>query len=153
VTPADLAWLRRSIELSARARAEGHHPFGTVLVDAQGRLIAEGMNRSREDATAHSEMVALRLAAGEAARLQGATMYCSTEPCAMCAGAAYWAGIARVVFALSEAGLLRLTGSHHENPTFSLPCREVFARGQRAVQVEGPLLEDDAAKPHCGFWR
>ena len=70
----------------------------------------------------------------------------------MCAGAIYWASIGRVVYALSERRLLLLTGDNEENPTFSLPCREVFARGQRRVEIVGPLLEDEAAKPHEGFW-
>jgi len=70
----------------------------------------------------------------------------------MCAGAIYWCGIGRVVYALSEHKLLGLTGDHPENPTFALPCREVFARGQRSVEVAGPYLEDEAAVPHYGFW-
>ena len=110
------------------------------------------MNASSTDRTAHAELRALRFAAGEPERLKGATLYSSAEPCAMCAGGAYWAGVGRVVYALSEQRLLSLTGSHPENPTLSLPCREVFARGQRAVKVEGPMLEDEAAQVHSGFW-
>jgi len=63
----------------------------------------------------------------------------------MCAGAVYWSGIARVVYALSEIKLLALTGNHPENPTLSLPCRDVFAHGQRRIEVVGPMLEDEAA--------
>jgi hypothetical protein len=48
--------------------------------------------------------------------------------------------------------LLALTGNHPENPTLSLPCRDVFAHGQRPIDVLGPLLEDEAAEPHVGFW-
>jgi tRNA(Arg) A34 adenosine deaminase TadA len=70
----------------------------------------------------------------------------------MCAGAVYWCGIGRVVYALSEHRLLQLTGDHPENPTFSLPCRDVFARGQRPIEVLGPLMEDEAAQAHAGFW-
>ena len=84
--------------------------------------------------------------------LAGATLYSSAEPCAMCAGAIYWCGIGRVVYALSEHALLGLTGDHPENPTFSLPCREVFARGQRPIEVVGPALEAEAAAAHAGFW-
>ncbi len=54
---------------------------------------------------------------------------------------------------VSEARLRTLTGDHPANPTLALPCREVFARGQRAIVVVGPLLEDEAAAPHLGFWR
>ena len=70
----------------------------------------------------------------------------------MCAGAIYWTGIGRVVYALPETGLLAFTGSHRENPTLDLPCREVFARGQRPVAVSGPFLEEEAAAVHQGFW-
>jgi tRNA(Arg) A34 adenosine deaminase TadA len=81
-----------------------------------------------------------------------ATLYSSAEPCAMCAGGIYWSGIGRVVYALSEHRLLEITGAHPANPTLSLPCREVFARGQRHIEVLGPLLEDEAAEVHRGFW-
>jgi tRNA(Arg) A34 adenosine deaminase TadA len=79
-------------------------------------------------------------------------MYTSTEPCSMCSGAIYWGGISRVVYGLSEAGLLTLTGSHENNPTMSLPCRDVFAHGQGSVTVVGPALEDEARSVHDGFW-
>jgi tRNA(Arg) A34 adenosine deaminase TadA len=151
--PRDIEWLRRAIALSQRARTEGHHPFSAILVDVAGTMIAEAMNASSTDRTAHAEMLALRKAAAEpVGRLHGATLYCSAEPCAMCAGGAYWAGVGRVVYALSEEKLRMLTGNHPENPTLSLPCREVFARGQRAVEVLGPLLESEAAAAHLGFW-
>ena len=88
-----------------------------------------------------------------AARLRSSTLYTSAEPCAMCAGAIYWCGIGRVVYALSEHQLLGLTGDHPENPTFALPCREVFARGQRRIEVTGPCLEEEAAAAHAGFWQ
>jgi tRNA(Arg) A34 adenosine deaminase TadA len=71
----------------------------------------------------------------------------------MCAGAIYWAGIARVVFALPEDDLRELTGANPLNLTLALPCREVFARGQREVQVLGPLGDREKAKAvHAGFW-
>jgi len=58
-----------------------------------------------------------------------------------------------VVFALSERRLLTMTGHKPENPTLFLPCREFFARGQRTIEVIGPLLEDEASAVHAGFWR
>jgi tRNA(Arg) A34 adenosine deaminase TadA len=70
----------------------------------------------------------------------------------MCAGAIYWAGIGRVVFGLSERSLKTITGDHTENPTLDLPCRMVFAAGQRPTEVAGPLLEDEAAALHEDFW-
>ncbi|MNE90713.1 Guanine deaminase [compost metagenome] len=106
------------------------------------------------DPTQHAELVAVALAAKVLSpdELALCTLYTSAEPCCMCAGAVYWTGIGRVVYALSEHALLGLTGAHPENPTFSLPCREVFARGQRQVEVLGPMLESEAATAHDGFW-
>ena len=73
----------------------------------------------------------------------------------MCAGTVYWAHIGRVVYGAEEAALLALTGDHPENPTLSLPCREVFARGQKAIEVIGPVLEvaDELVATHQGFWQ
>ena len=106
------------------------------------------------DMTGHAE----RLLATQASKqfdtdiLAGSTLYTSAEPCAMCAGAIYWTGIGRVVFGLTERRLKSLTGDHAENPTLDLPCRTVFAAGQRHIEVIGPLLEDEAAALHFGVW-
>ena len=56
---------------------------------------------------------------------------------------------------MSEARLIELTGNHGANPTLDLPCREVFARGQKTVQVQGPIaeVEDGIAALHRRFWR
>ncbi len=151
----DCHFLAEAIALSQRSRELGHHPFAALVVSANGQVLAAEMNGSAGDRTAHAEMKALRRAAEQAgpAALTGATLYSSAEPCAMCAGGAYWAGITRVVYALAESSLLDLTGSDPQNPTLSLPCREVFARGQRAIEVTGPAMEDAARAPHLGFWR
>jgi tRNA(Arg) A34 adenosine deaminase TadA len=153
----DLIYLRRCIALASEARAAGQHPFGAIVVDEDGEVIVEAKNHVRPpdgDPTQHAEVRAAGMAAKLASpeRLAKATLYTSTEPCCMCAGAIYWANIGRVVYALSEKKLYEMTGANPENPTLSLPCREVFARGQRRVEVVGPLLEDEAMKPHLGFW-
>lgn len=72
----------------------------------------------------------------------------------MCAGAIYWANIGRVVYGMTERRLLQLTGSNEQNPTLDLPCREVFARGQRNIEVIGPIpeVEEEAAAVHVGYW-
>ena len=70
----------------------------------------------------------------------------------MCSGAIYWTGIGRVVYGMSESDLKAFTGSHPENPTLDLPCRTVFAAGQRKVDVIGPLLAEEAAALHEGVW-
>jgi tRNA(Arg) A34 adenosine deaminase TadA len=153
---ADLARLRDAIALSEAARAAGRHPFGALVVGADGAVLARAGNESAagDDPTAHAETLAIRRAAAAhgTAALAGGTLVTSAEPCAMCAGGAYWAGLARVVYGLSERRLRSLTGAHPDNPTLDLPCREVFASGQRRVEVRGPLLEDEAAAVHDGFW-
>jgi tRNA(Arg) A34 adenosine deaminase TadA len=156
-TEHDLLHLRRCIALAAEARAAGQHPFGALVADENGRVLAEAQNQARPpsgDPTQHAELRAVRQAAKmfSPGQLAKATLYTSTEPCCMCAGAIYWANLGRVVYGLSEHGLYLLTGANEENPTLSLPCREVFARGQRRVEIVGPLLEEEAAKPHEGFW-
>lgn len=158
LSPQDEQHLRYCIALSLRVRDSGKHPFAAIVVDAAGKIVAEAGNDSlppEGDPTRHAELVAAGLAAKRLSpeQLAGATLYTSAEPCAMCAGAIYWCGIGRVVYALSEHKLLGLTGDHPENPTFALPCREVFARGQRRIEVTGPCLEEEAAAPHAGFWQ
>jgi tRNA(Arg) A34 adenosine deaminase TadA len=155
---ADSLYLRRAIALSERARTNGRHPFAALIVAPSGEVLAAAENRAIGpdcDATGHAELEAVRAASRHHSpeALAAATLYSSAEPCAMCAGAIYWSGIGRVVYGLSEGRLLALTGNHPENPTLRLPCREVFARGQRAIEVIGPFLEDEAAAAHAGFWR
>lgn len=157
LTARDEEFLHRAIALAEEARARGRHPFAALVVGNQGTAIAEGINNSMPpngDPTQHAELVAAAAAARAVTpeELAEATLYTSAEPCAMCAGAIYWTGIGRVVYALSETRLLDLTGNHPENPTLSLPCREVFARGQRPVEVVGPALINEAAAAHVGFW-
>lgn len=151
----DLNQLRRAIALAQTARDNGQDPFGAVLLGADGTLLAEARNtvQAEQDITAHAEVNALR-AAGRAHGLEalaGATLYASTEPCAMCAGAAFAAGVGRVVFGLREADLPRARGGPLPWVPVQLPCAEVAARGRRAMAVEGPLLAEQAALPHQGL--
>ena len=157
VRPYDEALLRRAFNVARQAREGGDHPFGSVLADAEGKLIMEqgnGFTSEGQDRTGHAE----RLLASRAARaydlgfLAGCTVYTSAEPCAMCAGAIYWAGIGRVVYGQSEKALKAQTGAHEQNPTLDLPCEIVFRAGQRPTEILGPLLEEEAAALHADFW-
>jgi tRNA(Arg) A34 adenosine deaminase TadA len=153
----DEVFLRRSFAVARRAVTHGNHPFGAILVDQGGNVLIEAENgyMPAHDGTAHAE----RLLATQACTtlspdiLSKATLYSSAEPCAMCAGAIYWAGIGRLVYALSEHRLRAVTGNHPENPTLDLPCRKVFESGQRATEVIGPMLEDEAEAVHEGAWK
>src|SRR3974390_1481588 len=150
----DETLLRRAFEVARRSRANGDHPFGALLAGPDGAILREqtnGYSAEGGDMTAHAERLLATWASRthEASFLARCTLYTSAEPCAMCSGAIYWAGIGRVVYGQSEAALRRLTGAHPENPTLDLPCRAVFAAGQRPVEVTGPLLEDEAGLLHA----
>jgi tRNA(Arg) A34 adenosine deaminase TadA len=152
----DEDYLRLTIRIAQDARAAGNHPFGAILVGPDGAVLMQAGNAHgvAGDRTGHAERVLMTQAsiAYTADFLAGCTMYASAEPCAMCAGAAYWAGVGRVVYGLSEDDLRTLIGPHPENLTMNLPCRIVLGAGQRPVTVVGPLLEAEARAVHDGFW-
>ena len=154
--PQDETLLRRAFALARAARDKGDHPFGALLADPDGAILMEqgnGYAQEGNDRTAHAErLIAGRAKIYEMGFLARCTLYTSAEPCAMCAGAIYWAGIGRVVYGQSEADLKAMTGDHPENPTLDLPCRIVFAAGQRPTEVVGPLLATEAAALQAGAW-
>ena len=151
----DESHLLAAVELARRAREKGNHPFGAVLVDQAGAAILEAENTvlTDHDCTSHAELNLVRAASRhlDEATLGGCSLYASTEPCAMCAGAIYWSGIGRVVYALSGAAL-RAMVEGGEEAELALPCRDVFARGGRTIEVSGPHLETEARTVHEGFW-
>ncbi len=106
----DLHWMRAAMDQSQDAYGRGDWPTGAVLV-RDGRLLGAGQNRqvSRGIVTEHAETDAIRAAQAAHGPLstRGATLYCTMEPCPMCAGALKLAGIARVVLALRHATLQR----------------------------------------------
>jgi tRNA(Arg) A34 adenosine deaminase TadA len=155
--PYDEKFLRQAFDVARRSREAGDHPFGSVLADGEGKLLMEqsnGFTSEGRDRTAHAEKLLASLAARayDLAFLSRCTLYTSAEPCAMCAGAIYWAGIGRVVYGQTERALKAQTGAHEENPTLDLPCEVVFSAGQRPTEVVGPLLEDEAAELQADFW-
>jgi tRNA(Arg) A34 adenosine deaminase TadA len=147
--------LRHANRIAQAALDAGHHPFGALLVAPDGQTVL--LEQGNVSAVEHAEAVLARAAAQrfEPAYLWGCTLVTTVEPCAMCAGTQYWAHIGRLVFGLEERALLAITGAHPENPTLDLPCRDVFARGQKAMQVTGPLreAEEEIAALHRTFWR
>ena len=147
--------LRRANEVARAALAEGRHPFGAVLVAGDGETVL--LTQGNVDSVNHAEAVLARTAAQrfDVATLWACTLVTTVEPCAMCAGTQYWAHIGNLVYGMSESRLLAMTGDHAENPTLDLPCREVFARGQKPLLVIGPVPEVEAeiAALHRDFWR
>jgi tRNA(Arg) A34 adenosine deaminase TadA len=148
--------LRSAIELARRAREHGNHPFGALLVDQDGNVVLEAENtvRTERDVTGHAETNLMRLASARFDQefLENCTLYTSTEPCAMCAGAIYWGNVRRVVFALSQEEIRRISAGNPRNFQLEITCRELFAHGDHEVEVSGPHLLDEARAVHDDFW-
>ena len=144
-------FLREAIALSKSAMANGDEPFGSVLVKGGEVLLrAENSVFTGRDMTNHAELNLVKLAAKhyDTAFLADCTLYTSTEPCAMCAGAIYWSGIGHMVFACSETRLSQIAGIG-----LDVPSRAVLQTGARKVSVVGPTdLEEEAAAVHQAFW-
>jgi tRNA(Arg) A34 adenosine deaminase TadA len=144
----DTALLRRAIALSALARDRGDAPYGALLADADGRVLLEDGNTqvTGHDCTAHAELNLMRAASARFTPevLAACTVVASGEPCPMCAGAIYWAGVGRVVFGLSIERMTALGGPQADE--LSMHCAEVLARGtrRRRIEVLGPALEAEA---------
>ena len=117
-------------------------------------LQAENTVLTMHDPTCHAETNLVRLATQRflPEQLIHQTLYASTEPCAMCAGAIHWSQIGRVVYALSEIDLYSIIEPSPED--LLLPCREVFAHSKRPIEVLGPIseLEVEARAVHENFW-
>lgn len=102
MTPGDEFWMQRALEVARQGEAQGEVPVGAVIVDRQGQIVAEASNAPirLNDPTAHAEILAMREAATKQGgyRLDGLTLYCTLEPCPMCAGAMVHARMERLVF-------------------------------------------------------
>ncbi|MEM7134868.1 MAG: nucleoside deaminase [Chloroflexota bacterium] len=126
----DIVYLRQALAIAQRARENGNHPFGALIVDEDDNVLAEAENTvtTEQDCTGHAETNLMRKAsqAFPPDKLECCTLYTSTEPCAMCSGAIHWGRIGRVVFALSEASLYWHIGSHEANEALCLPCGEIL---------------------------
>jgi len=157
-TEPDAARLRRAFALAGQARTRGDRPFAAVIVAADGATLAEGLSTQGAGGggtLAHSEMNACQavIAAGVPRdTLRSATIYCSGEPCSMCASAIFYTGIGRVVYGLSAAAILHLRNAQPHTAGLGLSCRAVLAAAAQPVEVVGPCLEDEGAVPHAGYW-
>ncbi len=143
--------MREAIRLAREARDRGDEPFGALLVlESECLLEARNAINTASDLTQHAE---LRLISKASRRLDpdtlaAATLYTSTEPCAMCSGAIYWSGVSRMVFGLPASSLSEMTGGSG----LDQPSRRVLGNASRKVTIEGPVLEDDARGVHDGYW-
>ncbi len=150
----DARCMQKAFAVAQSARADGNPPFGAVLADGQGGVLlrAENTVDTGGDCTGHAETNRMRMATKTfpASRLATFTLYSSTEPCPMCAGAIFWGNLRRVVHGLGQASLYAMTG----DPPLKLPlgCREVLSHRGQATEIIGPALEEEARSVHAGFW-
>lgn len=155
----DMYYLRAAVEVSRRSRENGNTPFGAVLVGPEGEVLLEQGNVeiTEKICTGHAETALMARASQLYDRdyLKKCSLYSTAEPCAMCSGAIYWGNVGRVVYGISEERLLELTGDNPQNPTLALPCREVFARGQKKIEVVGPVpeVEAEVLAVHKDYWK
>lgn len=166
--------LRITIDIAARGRSMGHHPFGSTLVSPEGEILLQQCNFGP---VFHAESELARVAGMflivcvsnlytclrvfiatnfTPEYLSKCVLYTSVEPCAMCTGTCYWANIGTVCFGLPGSKLTELTDAagSKENPTLKLTTREILATGSRDIKVFGPFpeLEEEIVKDHKGFW-
>jgi tRNA(Arg) A34 adenosine deaminase TadA len=151
----DVDRLRRCIQLAREARAGGNQPFGSLLADRDRATLIELMNTAGDgDVTGHPELALASWASRNlsAEDRAAATLYTSCESCAMCATAQYWAGIGRLVFALSSEQLAAIAPAGA--PSLALSSREVFSRGTHPTLVDGPCdeLYTEAVAVFDGYW-
>lgn len=156
-TDVDLRNLRETMKIARASRDSGDHPFGALLAGPNGEVLVTSGNTYRDDkGVGHAEMNVARAAAKAYSPefLAECTLVTSVEPCCMCSGGTYWAGIGRLVYGMTEKRLAELTGDNPENLTMDMPCEHIFDAGQRKVEVIGPVpeLEEEIAKAHEGFW-
>lgn len=143
----DEKWMRQALAEAEKALAHDDVPVGAVAV-RQGEVIGVGHNRREadNDPTAHAEMLAIRQAAQAVGfwRLEEVSLYCTLEPCCMCAGAMVLARLPRLVYATLDpkAGAAGSLMDLLQHP-----------RLNHRVQVESGLLADEAAELLRAFFR
>jgi tRNA(Arg) A34 adenosine deaminase TadA len=154
VDDAELKYLRRCVELAAQALEAGDEPFGSVLVDAGGKILAEDHNRvASGDRTRHPEFELARWSAAHMTPEEraAATVYTSGEHCPMCAAAHGWVGLGRIVYVASSQQLMSWLADLGvpPPPVRTLPIREVAP----GVIVDGPVpdLSDEVRALHQRF--
>jgi tRNA(Arg) A34 adenosine deaminase TadA len=155
VTDVDLVHLRRCVELAEEAVAAGDFPFGSVLVAADGAVLAEDRNRENTDGdpTSHPEFALARwagqhLTPGQRAE---ATVYTSGEHCPMCSAAHGWAGLGRIVYATSSEQMTGWLAAWGVGPAPVLPLAVSEVAPGLAVSGPAPELAEQVRELHRRF--
>src|SRR5258707_393052 len=141
-------FLRRALEVAKRSMDKGNLPFGCIMTGPDDIILLEGENTvvTDQNRIAHCEINLIRQLSSEVELhfLEQCTLYASTEPCAMCAGAIYWSGIGAVVYALSKESYHSIAGTCEAAHKLDMAARDLFDQGGREVTILGPLLEEEA---------
>jgi tRNA(Arg) A34 adenosine deaminase TadA len=155
VTDADLAHLRRCVELAEEAVAAGDFPFGSVLVAADGTVVAEARNREETegDPTSHPEFALARWAGQNMTPAQraAATVYTSGEHCPMCAAAHGWVGLGRIVYATSSEQMTGWLAEWGVGPSPVLPLAITEIAPGLTVAGPAPQLAAKVRELHRRF--
>lgn len=143
-------YMERALELAREAGTRGDEPFGSLLVRDETIIMEErnAINTAR-DVARHPELTLARRAERQLSPAERAetVMYTSTEPCAMCSGGMYLAGLAGVVYSVSAERAAELTDGD-----WVVPSTEIFDRGARDIEVRGPVLPEAGARVHEECW-
>ena len=149
----DRMYIRRVYAIAENAVAHGNHPFGALLVH-NGVVVAEFENAvvTTGNITQHAETGLIGYASAKFSKdvLAACILYTSTEPCIMCCGAIYWAGIGKVVFGVSEQQMDKQINSLSSG--YRIESSELFQRIKPSMVLVGPVLEKQGLDMHAGFW-
>ncbi len=148
LTETDMGWMRHALTLARQAEQAGEVPVGAVLIQEEA-IVGEGWNHpiGAHDPSAHAEIMALRDAGRHLGnyRLPNTTLYCTLEPCVMCAGAIVHARVQRLVF-----GAYDLKGGACGSVFHLLPSDERF---NHRTLSQGGVLDAECSELLRGFFR
>jgi tRNA(Arg) A34 adenosine deaminase TadA len=143
----DEQFLKQALELARQARESPVRGVARPRRGCGAHGLEHGHHRAESDGHAEHNLVADAIRQFSPDQIARCVLYTSCEPCAMCVGAMYWAGIRSMVYGLPAELLANLAG-----PNFLIPCRDLFSRASDTVHMTGPLLVKEALEVHNGFW-
>lgn len=140
----DEHYMRLAIAEAGRGRASGEHPFGAVLVDARGEVVASTYDtvEQDDDRSSHAETMLVKKACRVMGRdLSGCTVYTTTEPCPMCFTTSWLAGVRRIVWGTTMDEVREHTGGVVEE--LFVRAEAMNAQATRRVELVGGVLRDE----------
>ncbi len=143
-------FLHKAFEVAQRSIDKGNLPFGCILIGPDHEILLEGENTvvTANDAIGHCEINLVHQLSGkfELDFLQRCTVYATTEPCPMCAGAIFWSGIGKIVYALGKESFHHIARTQDPAHVLDMKAAELLQRGGRPVTILGPVMEEEAIR-------